>query len=142
MSDKLIINAEYNPDEVRIKEFDSDVSVNGNTQLKVTPFTDSGTEGVLSVPFTDFAGEGDLTVGVTQVEVTFTGVTKEIRIRADIANTGIIFIGKIGVLSNKTNDFVRLHAGDEVILDYNDATNALYAISDTAAQTINRGALL
>ena len=43
----------------------------------------------------------------------------------------------IPILSN-----VRLEAGDEVILDYDDGDNALYAISDTASQTINVGALL
>jgi len=53
-----------------------------------------------------------------------------------------IFIGKTGVLADGTNDFVRLESGDEVIIDYNDTTNALFAISDAAAQKINVGALL
>jgi len=88
-------------------------------------------------------GKGDITIGTTEVAITITGTpTKYIRIQADDANTGIIFIGKTGVLSDKTNDFVRLKSGDEVILPYNDATVALYAISDTAAQTINVGVLL
>lgn len=91
---------------------------------------------------TNLTGEGDLTVGTSEVEVTFTGTPSSIRIRADKNNTGTIYIGKTGVLSDGSNDFVRLDAGDEVIIDYNDTTNALYAISDTAAQVLNRGALL
>jgi len=87
-------------------------------------------------------GLGDITVGLTQVEIAITGTPHSIRIQADNDNTGVIFIGKTGVLADKTNDFVRLECGDEVILDYNDTTNALYAISDTAAQVINVGILL
>lgn len=91
---------------------------------------------------TDLDGLGDVAVGVTQVAIAITGTPKSIRIRADTDNTGIIYIGKTGVLSDGTNDFVRLEAGDEVTIDYNDTTNGLYAISDTAAQKINIGALL
>ena len=55
---------------------------------------------------TDIEGRGDIEVGVTQVEIAITGVTKSIRIQADTSNAGIIYIGKIGVLSDGTNDFV------------------------------------
>ncbi len=91
---------------------------------------------------TNLEGVGDLAVGTSEVEIAISGTPKEIRIRADQDNTGEIFIGKTGVLSNGTNDFVRLDSGDEVTIDYDDTTNALYAISDTAAQSINIGALL
>jgi len=95
------------------------------------------------VAATDLEGLGDIAVGTSQVAITITGTpTKEIRIRADVDNTGIIFIGKTGVLSDKTNDYVRLYAGDEHTFKYNDATNGLFAISDTAAQNINVGVLL
>ena len=97
----------------------------------------------LTTPFTDLEGGGDVTVGTSEVEVIFTGTpTQNIRIQADEGNTGIIFLGKIGVLSDKTNDYIRLFAGDEITMPYNDATNGLFAISDTAAQTINKGTLL
>jgi len=96
-----------------------------------------------SVARLDLEGVGDVTIGTSEVAIAITGTpTSEIRIRADTGNTGIIFISKTGVLSDGTNDFVRLNAGDEAILNYDDATNALFAISDTAAQTINVGALL
>lgn len=91
---------------------------------------------------TDLKGVGNITIGLTEVEIEITGDTKSIRIRADTTNTGIIFIGKTGVLSDGSNDFARLESGDEMIIDYDDTTNALYAISDTATQKINVGALI
>jgi hypothetical protein len=92
---------------------------------------------------TNLEGVGNVTIGTSQVEIAITGTpTASIRIQADNTNTGIIYIGLTGVLSNGSNDFVRLESGDEVIIDYNDASNALYAISGSAAQKINVGALL
>ena len=92
---------------------------------------------------TNLEGLGDIAVGTSEVVIAITGTpTQSIRIQADNGNTGIIFLGKTGVLSDKTNDYIRLESGDEAIIEYNDATNALYAISDTAAQTINVGVLL
>lgn len=91
---------------------------------------------------TDFEGFGDIEIGLTEVHINIQHVTIEIRIRADEDNVGIIFIGKKGVLSNKTNDYVRLSAGDEHAMPYNNAGNPLYAISDIAGQFINVGVLL
>lgn len=90
----------------------------------------------------DLVGVGDITVGTEEVEIEITGTTKFIRIQADIGNSGVIYIGKTGVLSDGSNDFVRLKAGEETLFPYDDSTNPLYAISDTGAQTINVGALL
>ncbi len=111
-------------------------------QISVILKDSSGNEVSIIDVSTNLEGVGDLTVGTTQVEIVITGTTSSIRIRADNTNTGIIYIGKTGVLSNGTNDFVRLESGDEVIIGYNDTTNGLFAISNTAAQTINVGALL
>lgn len=92
---------------------------------------------------TNLEGLGDVTVGTSEVEIAITGTpTESIRIQADNGNTGIIYIGKTGVLSDGSNDFVRLESGDDVIMSYDDATNAIFAISDTAAQLINVGVLL
>ncbi len=90
----------------------------------------------------DLEGLGDITVGTSEVEIVITGTPTGIRIRADNTNTGIIFVGKTGILSDGTNDFARLNADDEIVMSYNDAINGLYTISDTAAQKINVGALL
>jgi len=90
----------------------------------------------------DLEGLGNVAVGVTEVEIAITGTPESIRIRANTANTGIIYIGKTGVKSDGTNDFVRLESGDEIVIGYDDTTNALYAISDSASQNINIGVLL
>lgn len=91
---------------------------------------------------TNLDGVGNVSVGVTEVEIDITGTPESIRLRADTTNTGIIYIGKTGVLSDGTNDFVRLESGDEIVMAYDDTTNALYAISDTAGQLVNVGVLL
>ena len=107
----------------------------------INPATEETLEGLIVV-VKDLEGLGDITIGLTQVEINISGTTSSIRIQADNSNTGIIYIGKTGVLSNGSNDFVRLESGDEVIIDYDDSENSLYAISDTASQKINVGALL
>ena len=91
---------------------------------------------------TDLEGLGDVAIGVAEVEIVITGTPEYIRIRANTDNTGIIYIGKTGVLSDGSNDFVRLESGDELTMSYDDTINALYAISDVAAQNINVGILL
>ena len=91
---------------------------------------------------TDLDGGGSVTIGTTQVEVTFSGTPESIVIRADEANTGSIWIGKTGVTNSGGNAFALLYAGDILTIDYKDTSNALYAISDTASQTIWKGALI
>lgn len=76
-----------------------------------------------------------VTVGLTQVEITFTDTTKQILIQADHSNTGSIWLGTTGVTTS--TGAPRLMAGEAVEISYNDGTNALYAISDVAAQKIN-----
>ncbi len=92
---------------------------------------------------TDLKGLGDITIGTTETKIVSTADnTIEVRVRADINNTGIIYIGKTGILSDGSNDYIRLEAGDERIMPYNIVDNPLYAISGTAAQTINVGILI
>lgn len=115
-----------------------DSTAGGNLKVAIEEYDD-----VVNPVRKDFEGVGDVTVGASEVEIAITGTpTCRIRIQADNTNTGIIYIGKTGVLADGSNDFVRLESGDDVIIPYNDVDNALYAISDTAAQTINVGALL
>ena len=90
----------------------------------------------------DIEGLGDIVVGTTQVQIVFSGTPTTIRIKADAGNTGIIFLGKNGVLANGTNDFIRLVADDELTIDYDDTSNPLFVISDLAGQKISGGALL
>lgn len=91
---------------------------------------------------TDMEGGGYVTVGTTAVELTFTGTTNTIHVESKITNTGTIWLGKSNVTSAGANSFASLQPGESIDLRYNDATNALYAVSDTAAQSVLKGALL
>ena len=126
-------------DDNKNKQVRAVAIIDGNGNQVGTSTTGLPVAEVVSV---DLEGLGDITVGTSAVEIVISGTTREVRIQADNDNTGIIFIGKTGVLSNKTNDYVRLESGDEHTFPYNDVTNGLFAISDTAAQKINAGTLL
>ena len=91
---------------------------------------------------TDMEGNGKVEVGTTAVAIPFTGKTQSIIISADTANTGQLYIGKSDVTNAGANAIVFLDAGDSVTIDYNDATNAIYVISDTATQNFWAGASL
>lgn len=91
---------------------------------------------------TDIAQVGELTVGASEVEIAITGTTRSIVLTADEDNTNRIWIGKTGVQNDGSVHFIYLDAGDTFSFDYDDSTNALYAISDAASQTLSVGALL
>lgn len=86
---------------------------------------------------------GDLeAVGTTAVEVTFTGVTQAIHIQAHPDNDGILYVGKSNVTNAGLNAGAILQPGDDIVLHYNDKDNAVYVVSDTAAQQFMKMALL
>jgi hypothetical protein len=87
-------------------------------------------------------GLGNILVGTSEVSIDFAGTPVMIRMRADDTNTGLVYFGNAGVLSDGSNDFIRLAAGDEFTIDYNDTINGLFAISDSTNQKISGGALL
>jgi hypothetical protein len=91
---------------------------------------------------TNIESLGNLTIGTSQVAVAFTGTTQSIIMRSLSTNTGIIYIGTTGVQNDGTLHFAMLYPGENLTIEYNDATNAIYAISDTAAQKLSAGALL
>lgn len=91
----------------------------------------------------DMEGGGKIAVGSTSaVEVTFSGTPTSIIIRADKDNTGLVFVGESNVANDGSNAFTFLDAGDAVTIDYDDTTNAVYVISDTADQNFWKGAIL
>lgn len=90
----------------------------------------------------DLEGGGSVSIGTTAVNLTFTGVTNSVILTANQTNTGIIYIGKSNVTNAGANALTFLMPGESLTLDYNDATNALYAVSDTAAQSLFKGSLL
>lgn len=98
----------------------------------------SGVETLLTTP-TNFEGS-QITVGLTQVEITFTGTTKSILIQADQDNTDYIYIGKTGVTTS--TGMAKLDPGRSLTIELNDTDNAVYAISGTAGQVVHKMALL
>ncbi len=90
---------------------------------------------------TDFEGNS-ITVGTVRVEVTFVGTTKALSIQSASDNDGKIWIGKINVTNAGVNAVKELLPGQSYDFDYDDRHNPVYVISDTAAQTVFKFALL
>ena len=90
----------------------------------------------------DLEGKGFVAVGTSAVELTFTGKTESIIISSAITNTGIIYVGKSDVASDGSNAVAFLDVGESLVIDYDDSTNAVYVVSDTAAQSVMVGASL
>lgn len=111
---------------------------NPNQSLVAVTQVDGSTGQAIGIS-TDFEG-GQVTVGLTEVEITFTGTTKSVLIEADCENSGFIYIGKSGVTT--TTAMTKLEPGASLTIELNDTDNAIYAISDVAGQTIRKLALL
>lgn len=112
-----------------------------NNRLDVNSIIDSFSSTANPIR-SDIEGGGKVSVGTTAVEVTFTGTTTSIEITADKENTGLLFYGKSDVTNLGANSMGFLEAGDSIEIDYNDSTNAIYVVSDTASQNFWRGAVL
>lgn len=93
-------------------------------------------------PSNNLEGGGKVSVGITAVEVTFTGTTSSIIITADIDNTGTLYVGKSDVTNLGANAMTFLEAGESLTLNYTDATNAIYVVASAASQNFWKGALL
>ena len=89
---------------------------------------------------TDLNG-APVTVGTSAVEMTFTGTPRSISIQADQDNSGDIWIGKSNIDNTGANAFGRLGPGRTVTIEFNDTTNAIYAVSDVASQKVYKMAL-
>lgn len=102
--------------------------------------TVQGIAGATAIPVSFAAGTGlnggDVSVGTTEVEMTFAGTTKSVQIQSKVANTGSIWVGLTGVTNVGANAFTQLSPGQSVSMDLNDASAAIFAISDVAAQTV------
>lgn len=89
---------------------------------------------------TDYNG-GPVTVGTSAVEMTFTGATKSLFVQSDHDNTGTIWIGGATIDNTGANAVARLDAGEALTIDFDDSSNAWYAVSDTASQKVYKLAL-
>lgn len=114
-----------------------DATAGGNLKVSVEEF-----ETAANPIRTDLEGNGYVTIGTTQVELTYTGTTNTIHLESKDSNTGTIWIGKTGVTNSGGNSLASILPGQSLDIKYDDATNALYAISDTAGQSLLKGALL
>lgn len=90
---------------------------------------------------TNLEGNGGSLIGTVAAEVVFTGTPESIIIKAGSANTSALYIGKSDVTSAGANALTYLDSGDEIILDYDDTTNALYVVAGGAAQSVWTGSL-
>lgn len=88
----------------------------------------------------DLEGLGSISVGTTAVEIDFTGITESVIITAASTNTGLIYVGKSNVTLSGANAITFLNIGESLVIDYNDSSNAIYVVSDTATQTVFAGA--
>lgn len=84
---------------------------------------------------------GPVTVGTSAVELTFTGTTKVISIKAASTNTGLIWFGLTGIGNDGTAALGELTADAAVEIELDDAAAAIFVISDTVAQTVYKAAL-
>lgn len=109
----------------------------GNAKVSIEEFDEA-----ISPIRTDIEGGGSVSVGTSAVEVTFTGTTKSIIITASQSNTGTLYIGKSNVTSAGANAMTFLVPGESLSIDYDDVSNALYVVADTAAQSFFKGATL
>jgi len=129
----------------RLNEFQWDAEAHRQFLVDSTGTNISGTNPLpvvgTSKTHDDLEGSGYLAVGTTAVELTFTGTTEAIIITAKNTNTGLIFVGKSTVTNLGVNSITFLAAGESLTIDYEDSTNALFVVSDTAAQSVMVGAV-
>lgn len=85
-------------------------------------------------------GGGKIVVGTTAVEVTFTIIPTTIIITADVANTGILYVGKSDVTSAGANAITFLSAGESLSMDYNDRSVPIYVVASATSQNFFKGA--
>lgn len=123
----------------RVDIFTGSTETEGGTQV-----SNSNPLPVTSVSHTstDLDGGGKTSVGTTAVEVTFSGTTESIVIRADRNNTGLLFVGKSNVTNLGANSITYLEAGDSITLDYDDVDNAVYVVASVISQFFYKGASL
>jgi len=82
-----------------------------------------------------------VTVGTTAVEMTFTGITKVIALKSASTNTGLIWFGPAAVDNTGANAYGELTTDSAVEIELNDASAAIYCVSDTASQKVYKSAL-
>jgi hypothetical protein len=123
--------------EIKDGTTDNRAVVNAAGRLMVDATTGTITvTGAVNITAPTMIRGADVTVGTTPVELTFTGTTMSISIKAASTNTGIIYVGTSTVLSDGTNAIAELTADSAISFDYNDGDLAVYVVASVAAQKI------
>jgi len=149
MSNNTIGSTKHTEQAIQNRSFDAEfdiatreiVGYDGSNLQRIKVNTD-GSLVTDTKETTDLEGNGIVSVGVTAVEIPFTGTTQSINIESVMGNSGILYIGKSDVTNLGANALTSLQPGASVQMDFNDTTNALFVVSDTAAQSFIAGCLL
>jgi hypothetical protein len=121
----------------RVAIFTGATPTDGGTQVSGTnPLPVTSTHHIA----TDLEGLGPITVGTTAIELTFSSTTESIIISSAVDNDGLIYVGKSNVQSDGSNALTFLDVGEDVTIDYEDSTNPMYVVADTADQKVFAGA--
>lgn len=123
----------------------SGTAQDGSAQARAVTFTEVGSKRLLDVTSneveaTGFNG-GTVSVGTAPVQLTFTGQTQSIMITADFANGTIIYIGASDVAQDGANAMTFIHASQDVTIELNDDSAALYVVGGTTGQKVYKVAL-
>ncbi len=84
---------------------------------------------------------GTVAVGTAPVELTFTGTPKAVMVTADHNNGTMVYVGPVSITQAGANAITRLDPGEALAMDYDDTTNALFAVAGTTGQKVYKVAL-
>ena len=150
--EKLIDGIKETLSNIYVPTFPKVIGSNNAAGTRINPSTEEKQDDIITAVnafsglqrSTNMYGTGLVSVGTTAVEVEITGTPESMTIEypAIAANTGTLYIGKSNVTNAGANAFKSLTAGMSIDIDYDDTTNAIYVVSDTAAQSFIAGGLI
>jgi hypothetical protein len=139
-SEQNILNSTYDKDfdilAIEMVGYDSSASA-----LRRVAVNSDGEFVVNTEPIATGINGGPVNVGTTAVELTFTGRTKIISIKADSTNTGRVWFGSASVDSSGANAYGELTADSSVEIELDDTSTPLYVCASTASQKVYKAAL-
>lgn len=118
------------------------VGIKNAAATTINPATEEKQDNIVTKLTTPTGINGaPVTIGTSEVEITFTGTTRVISLKAASTNTGLIWFGPSGVTNAGANAYGELTADSSVEIELNDASAAIYCISNTASQKVYKAAL-
>jgi len=137
MSDNVVLNLGSGGDTVAADDIGGTKYTRGKLTLGAAGVNDGDVSSANPLPIifacTTFGGQGKVAIGLAAVQLTAQAATRGVIVKSLAGNTGKIYLGNAaGVLT--TTGF-ELSPGDSISLPLTNA-NLVYAISDTAAQTV------